>query len=62
MTHRSASHASSEGQAFAATPWLDARYVANRAEYEAQMRAVGIALGWRVMPGCGSGSYLPLPS
>ena len=61
MTDRSASHASSEGQAYAATPWLDARYVANRAEYEAQLRAVGFALGARVLDaGCGSGSYLPL--
>jgi 2-polyprenyl-3-methyl-5-hydroxy-6-metoxy-1,4-benzoquinol methylase len=53
--------ASSTGQTFAATSWLDIRFEVNRAAYEAQARAVGIQPGWRVLDaGCGSGGFLPI--
>ena len=54
-------HASSTGQAATGTAWLDVHFEANRPEYEAMLRSVGIQPGWRVLDaGCGSGSYLPL--
>lgn len=53
-------HASSTGQANTGAAWLDAHFEANRAEYEMQVRAVGIQPGWRILDaGCGSGSFLP---
>lgn len=40
--------------------WLDVHFEANRPEYEAQVRAVGIRPGWRVLDaGCGAGNFLP---
>lgn len=54
-------HASSTGQALTGAAWLDDHFEANRPEYEAQLRAVGIQPGWRVLDAaCGSGSFLPL--
>ncbi len=54
-------HASSTGQTFTGTAWLDDHFEASRPEYEAQVRAVGIQSGWRVLDAaCGSGSFLPL--
>jgi arsenite methyltransferase len=56
----SVSHASSTGQALTAGDWLDAHFEMARPEYEAQLRAVGIQPGWRVLDAAfGSGSYLP---
>ena len=53
-------HASSTGQALTGGDWLDAHFEASRPEYEAQLRAVGIQAGWRVLDAaCGSGSFLP---
>jgi SAM-dependent methyltransferase len=52
--------ASSTGQAFSAGHWLDLHFEVSRPEYEAQLRAVGILPGWRVLDAaCGSGSFLP---
>ena len=53
-------HASSTGQTMTGAGWLDAHFEANRPEYEAQVRAVGIQPGWRVLDaGCGAGNFLP---
>src|SRR5690348_18088518 len=53
-------HASSTGQTFTGAAWLDDHFEAARPEYEAQLRAVGIRPGWRVLDAaCGSGSFLP---
>ncbi|MGN6565718.1 MAG: class I SAM-dependent methyltransferase [Thermomicrobiales bacterium] len=53
-------HASTTGQAFTGGDWLDVHFEAARPEYEAQLRAVGIRPGWRVLDAaCGSGSFLP---
>jgi SAM-dependent methyltransferase len=44
-----------------AADWLDAHFAACRPEYEAMLRSVGIAAGWRVLDaGCGGGCHLPL--
>ncbi|HET9017570.1 MAG TPA: class I SAM-dependent methyltransferase [Thermomicrobiaceae bacterium] len=52
--------ASATGQRFTAAGWLDVHFEALRPEYEAQLRAVGIQPGWRVLDAaCGSGSFLP---
>jgi hypothetical protein len=53
-------HASSTGQAMTDGAWLDVHFVTARPEYEAQLRAVGIRPGWRVLDAaCGSGAFLP---
>ncbi|MGN6674743.1 MAG: class I SAM-dependent methyltransferase, partial [Thermomicrobiales bacterium] len=53
-------HASTTGQAFTGGDWLDVHFEVSRPEYEAQLRAVGIQPGWRVLDAaCGSGSFLP---
>ena len=53
-------HASSTGQAMTGVGWLDVHFESFRPEYEAQLRAVGIQSGWRVLDAaCGSGSFLP---
>ena len=53
-------HASSTGQAQTGGEWLDSHFEMARPEYEAQLRAVGIQPGWRVLDAaCGSGSFLP---
>jgi ubiquinone/menaquinone biosynthesis C-methylase UbiE len=53
-------HASATGQALTGAAWLDDHFEASRPEYEAQLRAVGIHPGWRVLDAaCGSGSFLP---
>lgn len=60
MAYQSNNLASSTGQPFTAGYWLDAHFEASRPEYEAQLRAVGIQPGWRVLDAaCGSGSFLP---
>jgi ubiquinone/menaquinone biosynthesis C-methylase UbiE len=54
------SHTSSTGQAMAEGGWLDLHFEVARPEYEAQLRAVDIRPGWRVLDAaCGSGSFLP---
>ena len=54
------SHASRAGHQLATSDWLDLHFAACRPEYEAGLRAVGIAPGWIVLDaGCGGGSYLP---
>lgn len=53
-------HAATTGQALTGAAWLDDHFVVSRPEYEAQLRAVGIHPGWRVLDAaCGSGSFLP---
>lgn len=53
-------HASSTGQTFTGAAWLDDHFETARPEYEAQLRAVGIRPGWRVLDAaCGAGSFLP---
>ncbi|MDP9373472.1 MAG: class I SAM-dependent methyltransferase [Chloroflexota bacterium] len=53
-------HASSTGQAMTGGGWLDVHFEMARPEYEAQLRAVGIRPGWRVLDAAaGSGSFLP---
>jgi len=60
MTDQAETHASSTGQSFTGGDWLDAHFETARPEYEAQLRAVGIQPGWRVLDAaCGSGSFLP---
>ena len=60
MAGQTSRHASSTGQGFTEGAWLDAHFEAARPEYEAQLRAVGIHPGWRVLDAaCGSGSFLP---
>jgi SAM-dependent methyltransferase len=60
MAQQTPRHASSTGQGFTDGAWLDAHFEADRPEYEAQLRAVGIQPGWRVLDAaCGSGSFLP---
>ena len=52
--------ASSTGQPFTGSDWLDLHFESSRPEYEAQVRAVGIQPGWHVLDaGCGTGSFLP---
>ncbi len=59
--HQTAPHASSTGQAYTDSRYLDAHFETCRPEYEAMLRSVGIAQGWRVLDaGCGGGSFLPL--
>jgi len=54
-------YASTTGQVFTGSAWLDLHFEACRREYEAMLRLVPIEPGWRVLDaGCGSGSYLPL--
>src|SRR2546423_1419368 len=54
-------NASSTGQAATAADWLDAHFRAFRSEYEAAVRGVGLAPGWRVLGGgCGGGGFVPL--
>lgn len=46
---------------FTDADWLDTHFEAARTEYEALLRAAGIAPGSRVLDaGCGSGAFLPL--
>jgi SAM-dependent methyltransferase len=60
MANQAPRHASSTGQGFTEGAWLDAHFEAARPDYEAQLRAVGIQPGWRVLDAaCGSGSFLP---
>lgn len=60
MTDQPDTFASSTGQALTSGDWLDTHFEAARPEYEAQLRAVGIQPGWRVLDAaCGSGSFLP---
>jgi len=55
-----APHTTSTGIASSTTDWLDAHFEMARPEYEAQLRAVGIQPGWRVLDAaCGGGSFLP---
>ncbi|CAA9556738.1 MAG: hypothetical protein AVDCRST_MAG18-736 [uncultured Thermomicrobiales bacterium] len=52
-------HASSTGQALTGSDWLDVHFEMARPEYEAQLRAVGIRPGWRVLDAAsGAGSFL----
>ena len=61
MAEQPNSFASSTGQALTGGAWLDVHFEANRPEFEAQVRAVGIQPGWHVLDAaCGSGSFLPL--
>jgi ubiquinone/menaquinone biosynthesis C-methylase UbiE len=54
-------HASSTGQAYTESRFLDAHFEMCRPEYEAMLRSVGIQQGWQVFDaGCGGGSFLPL--
>ena len=54
-------HASSTGQAFTDSGWLDAHFEACRTEYEVMLRSVSFQPGWQVLDaGSGSGSFLPL--
>jgi arsenite methyltransferase len=54
-------HASSQGHALAGVDWLDAHFEAERPEYEALLRSVGLRRGWHVLDaGCGAGGFLPL--
>jgi SAM-dependent methyltransferase len=54
------SHSTSTGFANSEADWLDTHFQLARPEYEAQVRAVGIRPGWRVLDAaCGSGGYLP---
>src|SRR4051812_14639672 len=56
----SGTQASSTGQAFTDGAWLDTHFEVSRPEYEAQLRAVSLRPGWRVLDAaCGSGSFLP---
>ena len=60
MSETPNSFASSTGHELASGDWLDIHFEANRPEYEAQFKAVGIQPGWYVLDAaCGSGSYLP---
>lgn len=60
-TSPSSDHASSHGHALSGTDWLDAHFEADRPEYEALLRSVGLRRGWHVLDaGCGAGSFLPL--
>lgn len=53
-------HTTSTGVSNSTADWLDAHFEMAKPEYEAQLRAVGIQPGWRVLDaGCGGGSYLP---
>ena len=50
----------STGLGLSESSWLDTHFEACRPEYEAQLRAVGIRPGWRVLDAAsGAGSYLP---
>ena len=54
-------HASSQGHALASVGWLDVHFEAERPEYEALLRSVGLRPGWHVLDaGCGAGGFLPL--
>ena len=54
-------HASSQGHALAGVDWLDVHFEAERPEYEAILRSVGLRHGWHVLDaGCGAGGFLPL--
>jgi arsenite methyltransferase len=54
-------HASSQGHALAGGDWLDVHFEAERPEYEAILRSVGLRHGWHVLDaGCGAGGFLPL--
>lgn len=56
----SQSHASSTGQRFTDTGYLDAHFEANRVEYEELVRMAGLQPGWHVLDaGCGGGNFLP---
>ncbi len=53
-------HLTSTGHTLATSDWLDIHFESSRPEYAAQLRAVGIQPGWRVLDAaCGSGSFLP---
>ena len=61
MRKSSGPHATSAGHAQSSSLWLDVRYETNRTAYEAQVHAVGLQPGWRVLDaGCGGGAFLPL--
>jgi SAM-dependent methyltransferase len=61
QVQQTAPHASSTGQAYTDSRFLDAHFETCRPEYEAMLRSVGIAQGWQVLDaGCGGGSFLPL--
>ncbi len=60
MSETPNSFASSTGHDLSSDDWLDLHFEASRPEYEAQLRAVGIQVGWHVLDAaCGSGSFLP---
>ncbi len=53
--------ATSTGQPMTDSGFLDAHFEADRPEYEAALRSVGVQPGWQVLDaGCGGGSFLPL--
>lgn len=55
-----ATHTTSTGIENSTADWLDDHFEYARPEYEAQLRAVGIQPGWRVLDAaCGGGSFLP---
>src|SRR4051812_16808530 len=57
---RDVSHTTSTGFDSSEVGWLDDHFAMARPEYEAQLRAVGIQPGWRVLDaGSGGGGYLP---
>jgi len=59
-TPHDAPHTTSTGVANSAADWLDDHFEYARPEYEAQLCAVGIQPGWRVLDAaCGAGSFLP---
>ena len=53
--------AARDATALDAADWLDIHFAACQPEYEAMLRSVGIAAGWRALDaGCGGGSHLPI--
>ncbi len=55
-----APHTTSTGIASSTADWLDDHFELARPEYEAQLRAVGIRPGWRVLDaGCGGAASCP---
>jgi ubiquinone/menaquinone biosynthesis C-methylase UbiE len=60
-SHPSSDHVSSQGHALAGVDWLDVHFEAERPEYEALLRSVGLRPGWHVLDaGSGAGGFLPL--
>jgi 2-polyprenyl-3-methyl-5-hydroxy-6-metoxy-1,4-benzoquinol methylase len=61
VTASVAATTTSTGHAQSSADWLDLHFEDCRPEYEAMLRSVGIAPGWRVLDaGCGGGAFLPL--